>query len=241
LADRLRFRVEKDVSDIAKENLRRRSPSVGGYARGEETRARIIAAGLKVFGDEGYAQASTRQIAKAAGVMPPALQYYFDSKEGLHRACAEFIMQRALGGLNAALAAGEVALATGGCDAAINALCDILDALVDTSLFTKTSPAWANFTARMQSERDSPAAALIQAQIVQPLRDLSARLVARAKGSSVDAQVRLQTLVILGQISALHHNRESALQWLGWPDFNGARRDDIKATLRAQTQAVLKS
>jgi hypothetical protein len=73
------------------------------------------------------------------------------------------------------------------------------------------------------------------------LRDLSARLVARAKGSSVDAQVRLQTLVILGQISALHHNRESALQWLGWPDFNGARRDDIKATLRAQTQAVLKS
>jgi AcrR family transcriptional regulator len=55
----------------------------GGYTRGEETRARIIAAAMRLFGEKGYEAASTRDIAAAAGVNAPALQYYFDKKEGV--------------------------------------------------------------------------------------------------------------------------------------------------------------
>ncbi len=73
----------------------RRRPKKGGYPRGDETRAQIIATALKIFGEHGYDQASTREIATEAGVNPPALQYYFDGKEGLHRACAQFIIDRA--------------------------------------------------------------------------------------------------------------------------------------------------
>ncbi len=73
----------------------RRRPKKGGYARGDETRAQIIGTALKIFGEHGYDQASTRDIAAEAGVNPPALQYYFDGKEGLHRACAQFIIDRA--------------------------------------------------------------------------------------------------------------------------------------------------
>ncbi len=58
----------------------RRRPTNGGYARGEETRARIIAVALRLFGDRGFDGVSTREIAEEAGVNPPALQYYFDSK-----------------------------------------------------------------------------------------------------------------------------------------------------------------
>src|SRR5581483_930159 len=71
----------------------KRRPLSGGYARGAEQRARIIQAALRVFGEEGYERASTRMIAREAGIQPPALQYYFDSKEGLHRACAEFLVE----------------------------------------------------------------------------------------------------------------------------------------------------
>ena len=103
----------------------RRRPDRGGYARGEETRARIIEAAVRVFGNEGYERASTRQIAAEAGVNPPALQYYFDSKEGLHRACAEFIVARMREALGPVFGAGAAAAraATGGARPKRSATC----------------------------------------------------------------------------------------------------------------------
>ena len=65
----------------------------GGYARGEETRARIVTAALRMFGERGFDGASTRDIATSAGVNAPALQYYFDNKEGVYLACAEHIVK----------------------------------------------------------------------------------------------------------------------------------------------------
>jgi AcrR family transcriptional regulator len=68
-----------------------RHRAAAGYARGEETRRRIIEVALRLFGERGYEGASTRDIAAAAGVNAPALQYYFDNKEGVYRACAQDI------------------------------------------------------------------------------------------------------------------------------------------------------
>ena len=73
---------------------RRRRPADGGYARGDETRARIISAALDVFGTHGFGGASTRMLAERAGVTLPALHYYFDSKEGVYLACAEHIAEQ---------------------------------------------------------------------------------------------------------------------------------------------------
>lgn len=227
------------MSETARETAPRRSPTAGGYARGEETRARIIAAGLKVFGDEGYERASTRQIAREARVMPPALQYYFDSKEGLHLACGQFIIDISTQGFTVALEKAEAMLAGGSVQDALNALCDVLDTLLDASLLSRDSPDWERFAARIQSERDSPAGALIQKRIAEPLRDICARLVAHATGSPLNDEARLRAIAIIGQVSAFHVYREGSLQLLGWPDFNGQRRDKIKAVLRAQTRAAL--
>jgi len=227
------------VSETARETAPRRSPPAGGYARGEETRARIIAAALKVFGDEGYERASTRQIAREAGVMPPALQYYFDSKEGLHLACGQFIIDISTQGFTSALEKAETVLAKGGVQDAVNALCDVLDTVLDASLFARGSPDWERFATRIQSERDSPAGALIQRLIAEPFRNVCARLVALATGSPLNDEARLRAIAIIGQVSAFHVYREGSLQLLGWPDFNGPRRDTIKAVLRAHTQAAL--
>jgi TetR/AcrR family transcriptional regulator, regulator of cefoperazone and chloramphenicol sensitivity len=69
----------------------RRRARGAGYPRGEDTRARLIAAGLDVFGSHGYGGASTRMLADRAGVSLPALQYYFGGKEGAYLACAAHI------------------------------------------------------------------------------------------------------------------------------------------------------
>src|ERR1700722_19164115 len=72
----------------------KRSLANGGYRKGEETQQRILDVALKAFGEASFLAVTTRQIAEAADVSLPTLQYYFESKEGLYRACAETIVDR---------------------------------------------------------------------------------------------------------------------------------------------------
>jgi len=60
------------------------SPAV--TERGTQARAALIREGLKIFSEKGYSEASTREIARAAGVNVAAIHYYFGDKEGLYRA-----------------------------------------------------------------------------------------------------------------------------------------------------------
>jgi TetR/AcrR family transcriptional regulator, regulator of cefoperazone and chloramphenicol sensitivity len=222
-------------------SLPRRRPAVGGYARGEETRARIVEAALKVFGEEGYVRASTRRIAEEAGVRPPALQYYFDSKEGLHRACAERILA-AVAPLRSALDEADRRLASEGASGAAAILCDLLDVLVDTSLDTKADVGKARFMARAQAEGEGPALPMIRERLVLPMYEVSARLTGSALGREAgDCEVRLRASVILAQAHAFGAGRENTLRALQWPDFQGGRREAIKRVLRAHTLAALQA
>jgi AcrR family transcriptional regulator len=55
----------------------------------EDTRQRIIAAAIHLFGQVGYTRASTRSIAEAAGVNEVTLFRHFGSKKNLLMACME--------------------------------------------------------------------------------------------------------------------------------------------------------
>ena len=53
---------------------------------GSLARERLLHAALKLFADKGFAKASTREIAQAAGTNIAAISYYFGDKAGLYRA-----------------------------------------------------------------------------------------------------------------------------------------------------------
>ena len=218
----------------------RRRPAEGGYARGLETRQRIIDAALHVFGEEGYARASTRQIALRAGVNPPALQYYFDSKEGLHLACAEYIVQDAWLRLNPAIEAAEQAeLEWTDRDTLIENVCAILDALADYGLGSQQSESRKQFMARGQSVDAGPAYDVIRG-LSSRLHRACARLVAGVLDRSpTDTNVLLKSLAILGQLTTFSVGRTNALASLGWQNFEGERLKSTKAILRENTRAIL--
>lgn len=56
--------------------------------RPEGTRRALIDAGLRLFGQQGFAATSVRQLATEAGANIAAIAYHFGSKDGLRLACA---------------------------------------------------------------------------------------------------------------------------------------------------------
>ena len=216
----------------------RRHPEQGGYARGEETRARIIATALRIFGEIGYDQASTRQIAAEAGVNPPALQYYFHSKEGLHRACAQHIIDRVGASVSPAVARAAGAVQARAPKEAVAALYGLLDALAD-GFAAVGSENWSRFVARGRIDGAGPAIALLRERIGSPLVDTVAQLLSVLDGRGAqDELVRLRALAILGQINWLHANRDHTLAMMGWREFDPRNLALIKAMVREHTQAI---
>jgi AcrR family transcriptional regulator len=173
-------------------------------------------------------------------VNPPALQYYFDSKEGLHRACAAYIVARVREGLAPVLQAGAAAVQSGDRRRAAEALCDVLDAVADLSLTAPDAAGRKRFVARAQVDGDGPGLELMREEMVRPMHETCAALVGAAIGRPAeDETTRLRTVLVMSQLSALHASRANALCMLGWTDFGDGRMAKVKAAMRAHTLAVL--
>jgi AcrR family transcriptional regulator len=219
----------------------RRRPLGGGYARGDETRTRIIEAALRRFGEDGYARASTRQIAQEAGVNPPALQYYFENKEGLHFACAEYLCEHFRAAMQESYSRAEQ-IDQNHASAALDALCGILDALADYLFDTSEKTDWSAFMARGQGDDGNETGyRLLKKTVSEELHGHCFRLVGWIIGMPpAEPQVRVQTLAILGQLMVFHLSRSNALDRLNWQDFHGPRLQMLKEIVRAQTRAALR-
>ena len=67
------------------------TPSRTQAERADQTRARILAAAVRQFSENGLAGARTEQIAEEAGVNKALLYYYFTSKQALYNAALESV------------------------------------------------------------------------------------------------------------------------------------------------------
>ena len=203
---------------------RRRHLAGGGYARGEHTRQRLLEAAIELFAELGYERASTRALARGAGVSLPALQYYFGGKEGLYRACAEYITEDVRSRLGPA--AARVRAALGRPDLTSAELLELLRAVVEPfleGLATDRPESWALFFARAQGEHNAAFEAIFE-QIGRRLLATVTEIVGRILGpSAASPEVAIRSVFIVGQLTLVRRARPIMLQALGWPDFEGER------------------
>jgi AcrR family transcriptional regulator len=219
----------------------RRSPE-GGYARGDETRQRIIEAAIELFGEHGFEGASTRDIAARAGVNAPALQYYFENKEGVYRACVEALADDALKTFGPALEhAQHVLREDAGTTVLIDAFLRIQEAIADGAFAKTSKPGRRLFFAREQAGYEPESATQILAcRIREPLNQASAALVARITGCPADDPVTLiRTFSLHGQLVIFHVAHRSTLSMLGWKSINSEKAELLKSTIRDQTRTLL--
>jgi TetR/AcrR family transcriptional regulator, regulator of cefoperazone and chloramphenicol sensitivity len=220
--------------------VRRRHPAAGGYARGERTRRRIIETAIDMFGSLGYERTSTRAIARRAKVSLPALQYYFGGKEGLHRACAEYIIEDVHARL--APAAAHVRQALAGPELSRQRLLSLLHSVLDPFLegmATERPESWVLFFTRAQSERGAAFDVLFD-RVAGMVINLAAEIVSRLLARSPEDPVALiRALSVVGQMALVRRGRPILLRALKWPDFAGKRLRILKDALWNQIEAGL--
>jgi AcrR family transcriptional regulator len=156
-------------------------------ASGEETRRRILNAAIRCVAEGGYAQATVREIARAADVTSASLYNYFATKRELLKATAQSIEELTLPRLRAA--------AQGHAD-----VVDRLDALLDESdRLMREYPYLAAFERAMRAESDDSNRAGVQA-----IRGLIAEIIdnahrAGALATDVDADAVVDVLFALAR------------------------------------------
>ena len=215
-----------------------------GYARGEETRARIVTTALRLFGEHGFDGASTRDIASAAGVNAPALQYYFDSKEGLYLACVEHIVEQVWQEMSEVVEAAERVLKAHAPDAElIDAFCAIQGRMTEFMFTSSGASDWRLFMARQQSGME-PASGfeIFYERVNRRMSAVTAGIVGRLIGRPAkDSETVIRTVALQGQMVVFQIKRRSVLTALNWDSMNAARIGLLKRIIREQTTTLLES
>ncbi|WP_367651563.1 CerR family C-terminal domain-containing protein [Cupriavidus basilensis] len=222
---------------------RHRPAAEGGYQRGEETRLRIVEAALRLFGERGFEGASTRDIAKEAGVNAPALQYYFDNKEGVYIACVEHFVARVWESLAAPVSAAQATLANPDADDS-----DLIDAYLGLQgcfvSFLSDSPEardWQLFMARERAGLGPPAAfAVIDERLNRRLFPVTASIIGRLTGRKpTDDVTKIRTIAIDSQVAVFRMFRRNVLGALGWEAIGPKEMAQLADVIFEQTRVLL--
>jgi len=218
----------------------KREPTPGG-TRGEETRLRLIEAALKIFGELGFAGASTRALADTAGANLAAIPYHFGSKEGLYRAAAEYIVERTgpeifptLNKIESAVAGKKLSR-----DAAIALLHELLERFSAIVIGSDFADTFAGFVMREQLEPGAAFEILYQG-MMRRLTEACTRLLAIISERRADDTrmiVRAQTL--LGQVLVFRTSRACVLRELGWREISKDHLKLIQAMIAENVDRIL--
>ncbi|VVE88783.1 CerR family C-terminal domain-containing protein [Pandoraea bronchicola] len=215
-----------------------------GYQRGEETRARIILAAIKCFGEFGFTGASTRDIANEAGVNAPALQYYFDNKAGVYQACVEYIVELVLGKMGTAIEAAERLMADPDAtdEQLMDAFCELQNRKAGFMEEVPEIDGWHMFMAREQAGLGPEAGfKVFHERFSSRLASVGANIVTRLAGVAPDnEEMRVRAVCISTLGMAFRVMRRSVDCSMGWAsEPNPNRNRIVREAVIEQTRQLL--
>ena len=220
---------------------RLRYDATSAYARGTETRERLVAAGLALFGERGFDAASTRDIAAAAGLNAPSLQYYFNNKEGLYLACLRHVVVRIWDGVSVPVMAAERTLRAAASDAAlIEAFCAIQVSLLEISRGADEN--WFLLVAREQAGLGPPAGFEVMHRGMRRMKQVQTGIIGRLSGLAGNArECLLREMSLNGQVLYFGMMRRSALHSLRERRFEAHTLETLERVIRGQSSAALRA
>ena len=200
------------------------------------TRADLIAAGLYLFGHDGFAATSTRALAARAGTNVASIAYHFGGKDGLRMACAEDVLRR-------------ITAVTGPPsepppmppDQALAWLDKMMRALVG---FLTQAPQAADIVGFMLREmaEDGPGLALIYDNFFRHKHRQLCRLIAMVTRGDPDSQsIRLLAFSLMGQAIYFRIGQPIVCRRMEWVQYGEAESRAIADRLSANLHAILRA
>ncbi|MBN7796065.1 CerR family C-terminal domain-containing protein [Parahaliea mediterranea] len=188
-----------------------------GYSKSADTRKAILRAAIVAFGRAGYSAATTRQIADAAGVNQPAINYYFGGKDGLYQACAQEILDNFKGPLEQVSLRALEAIGAGlDRKGAARQLQELLSALAEVMILSEEVSEAAGFVGREMRE-PGLAYQMLYRNLWAPGIELAAALIAIVKGrAEVEPADRVDAIMMISGISAFAPGHSVSMQVMQW-------------------------
>ncbi len=210
--------------------------------RGDITREVLIEAALDVFGHDGFDAASTRRIARKAGVNQALIGYHFGGKRGLYEAVFEHIaaqMQLRMEPVALEVRARlEQLPATGTIrrQKALELLAQIFEALI--GMFGEYSATgWVRLVLREQQD-PSPAFDIMYDRLMGRMLQLITQLLAIATGMDAASEAcRIRALMLLGQVLVFHVARGSTSRHMQWQVLSEEHLTELKKQFRLSLEA----
>lgn len=207
-----------------------------------QTREKMLLAGTKIFALYGYEGASTRALAKEAGVNISAILYYFDGKEGYYAAVLEHIAATAKSAMSERAEKIRAALKSGNPSAleCREFLHGFIEGLTRFLLSEKATAYMGRIFIREQMD-PTPAFDQLYESTIRPMHENVTMLVSRLTGLPPGEEAALCAQSLIGQAVVFKTHREVALRRTGWKSYGEKETAKIIALVRRQTDAIIDS
>lgn len=199
--------------------------SIDTPVRGDETRAQLIQAGLKLFGRLGYEAVPTRMLAREAGVNLAAIAYHFGGKQGLYEAVTEAVVADIRARvLPVAQALGKDLAET---DNDRTRLAGVAERFIraEIATFVSHGPGQEEIGLILR-EYAAPSSAfpILFKNLIEPMHKAVSALAGAALGIPADdPRAILAAHALIGQIIGFAIAKQPLLHRLGWTDYTPER------------------
>lgn len=199
----------------------------------DQTEMKLLAAGMRLFGERGFKATTTRMIAEEAGSNIGSIAYYFGNKKSLYLAIVRHIAQRMQERFDLASierrdqASGDLTPA-----AAIDSLKVIVTRLVRTFVAGGEAEQWLRLVLREQTD-PSEAYGLLYEGVFERVYELLSARIARLRGlDAKDPVVAIESHALIGQIVFFLVGKTPLLKRLGrLQGYDQATRERIESVV----------
>jgi TetR/AcrR family transcriptional regulator, regulator of cefoperazone and chloramphenicol sensitivity len=206
----------------------------------EETKKRLMQAGVELFGHYSFGGVSTRNLADRANVNLAAIQYYFGGKEGLYLAVARHIVARVSSWSSPQILKTERILVNENPDkeTCYKLLCELLDRLLAHGLREPESKKWVGIFMREQIE-PTEAFDILYKGIMEPIHNCLCKLIGRMLDlAEDDDETRIRSYAVSGPILIFHLSRGEIGRTLDWDAFDTDEIDAIRRVVFEHSRAI---
>ncbi len=208
--------------------------------RGEATKELLLKTAMEIFARDGYAAASTRQIAETAGVNLALISYHFGSKHGLYLAVFEHIVHLVRTRLGNGIAALNDLVANKGAndDAILFGLSTYAESALEL-LLSKDMTAKAALILREQ-QFPTEAFDIVYNGFMKPMIETLTELVKRLRPDIEQNKLKLKVISFFTQVIGLRAARTAVSRFMEWDEIGPIETAQLKAQIEANFRTLIK-